>query len=292
MTKISKLIWFAVLACLPAFAQISDTTGQALLTSTCTNLNTTCDTAGVTNFNAGHDAFNVIGPQTIEATTQGYGLAQVSASGTYSGSTLNFEFSDDGGNTWYTNTCTRTDTNVQETSEAIATNAYRAWDCATGAATKFRVRQSAIGSGGPLVKITLTAGLEEPAPTIQMSLSGSSGSNPCANPHTSLISAVVAMSSTSATQFIALSGTTKVYICSLVFANSTATNPVQIEYGTGSNCATSPTVFLDKFTLPASTAAPLELTGPVFVTPAGQAVCYIQFGTTPTATMTVNYIQQ
>lgn len=288
-----RLISVALFLCLASFGfgQVSDVAGSAVLTSTCSNANTTCDAAGTTNFNS-NSAFTVLGPQTIEVNTQNYGLAQITFSGTYSGSTVNFEFSDDGGTTWYATTCTRSDTNLQETSEAIATNAYRAIECSVGAGTKFRVRQSAITSGGPRVVISLTSGLLEPAPTVQLSSAGTTGANPCANPHSSLTTTTVSMSTTSLTQFIALSGTTKIYPCSILISNSSATATVAIKTGTGSNCGTGTATFYDAFTMPASTAAPLVINGNLGAMPAGAAACYVLTGTTPTATMTFSYVQQ
>src|ERR1700737_4101974 len=85
-------------------AQVSDRTASASLTSTCSNATTTCDTAGVTVFAQYND---VTGPQAVEMSTQNYGLAQITVHGTYSGSTINFEFSDDGGTSWYPTICTR-----------------------------------------------------------------------------------------------------------------------------------------------------------------------------------------
>lgn len=283
-----RLIALLALFCLPALAQNSDRHLFAQLTSTCSNANSTCDTAGTTVFGGLGD---VLGPQTIEANVQGYGLATITASGTYSGSIIQFEFSDDGGTTWYPNTCARVDTNIQEGSEAVTTNAFRAWECSVGAATRMRVRQSAITTGGPVIGVTLTSGIVEPAPTNQLSQSGSNGSNPCANPHTNLQSAFVAMSTTSLTQFVAAVTGQKFYVCSVVATNSTATNPVTISYGTGSNCATGTQLAIDKFTAPASTASPVVIY-PGFVTPVSQALCYQQFGTTPTGSLLVNYVQQ
>jgi len=166
-----KLFWLVLAAALlvpfDALGQQSDVSiGPAFLTAACTNANTTCDTA---NTPVQGPNGSVIGPATIEGNTQGYGIVQITLNGTSTatGSTLNFEFSDDGGTSWYPNTCTRTDIPVQEPNEAIPASVYRAWDCAVGAATRFRVRQSAIGSGQAVVRATLTAGLLEPAPTVQ-----------------------------------------------------------------------------------------------------------------------------
>ena len=292
-TKIVLLV-LAVLS-IHALGQISDRrvpgpNGFVQLTSTCSNANTTCDTAGTTVFD---QQGNVLGPQTIEANTISYGLATVTVTGTYSGSTISFEFSDDGGTTWYQNTCTRTDLAIQETSEALPSNTTRAWECGVGASTRIRVRQTAFSSGALQIALTLSSVSLEPAPTNQLSLNGTSGSNPCTNPHASLNSAFVAMSTTALTQFIAAVAGSKIYVCSVVATNSTATNPITISYGTGSNCGTGTQLAIDKFTAPASTAPPVVIGGPVlFVTPASQALCYQQFGTTPTGSLLVNYIQQ
>lgn len=164
-----RVILFLICAAIASYAQNSDTriplgNGYIPLTSTCANANSTCDTAGVTNF--GQNGA-VMGPQTLEFNTQGYGLAVIYVSGTSTavGSTISFEFSDDGGTSWYLNTCTRTDASIQETGEAVPSATYRAFDCGVGAATRMRVRQTAISSGTLFVSATLTTGLVEPAPT-------------------------------------------------------------------------------------------------------------------------------
>jgi hypothetical protein len=105
----------------------------------------------------------------IPVATVGYSVATVTVNGTYAGITVNFEFSDDGGTTWYSDTCTRTDTNVQESSEALPSNQSRAWDCGVFAATNFRVRSSAFTSGTANVGITLSAASIEPAQTVSIS---------------------------------------------------------------------------------------------------------------------------
>jgi hypothetical protein len=105
----------------------------------------------------------------IPVATVGYSVATVTVNGTYAGITVNFEFSDDGGTTWYSDTCTRTDTNVQESSEALPSNQSRAWDCGVFAATNFRVRSSAFTSGTANIGITLSAASIEPAQTVSVS---------------------------------------------------------------------------------------------------------------------------
>jgi hypothetical protein len=105
----------------------------------------------------------------IPVSTTGYGVATVTVNGTYAGITVNFEFSDDGGTTYYADTCSRTDTNVQEASEALPSNQSRAWDCGVFAATNFRVRSSAFTSGTANIGITLSAASIEPAQTVSIS---------------------------------------------------------------------------------------------------------------------------
>jgi len=292
MKNLTKYLFgFVLLSSLGWGQSLSDISVQNVpLTSTCTNTNISCDTAGVTNFVI-NSSFNVQGPQTLEVTTQGYGLIQMTFQGTYSGATENFEVSNDGGTTWFTTTCTRIDTNIQETSETITANAYRGIECSVGAGTKFRVRQSAIGSGGPTVAATLTSGLVEAAPTVQLSLGGVGGSNPCANPHAALSSALVSLSGTTLTQSIALSGSTRIYICDIIAGWANAAGTVVVSYGTGANCGTGTQAIGGTLILPASSSAPTTLPDPFFVTPPGQALCYT-LATSTSGTLIVNYMQQ
>ena len=88
------------------------------------------------------------------------------------------------------------------------------------------------------------------------------------------------------TQVVALSGSTKIRVCSVSLNPSTTTaGSVDLVYGTGSNCATGITTLTGAFTLPASAVVnipvPLTSNGPL-ITPAAQALCV------RTATATVN----
>jgi hypothetical protein len=79
------------------------------------------------------------------------------------------------------------------------------------------------------------------------------------------------------TQVVALSGTTKIRVCSTTFFPSTATaGSVDLVYGTGSSCATGITTLTGAATLPAAAVVSIPLsissTGPL-ITPAGQALC-------------------
>lgn len=288
---------FVLLAACLAGAQISDITspGTITLTSTCTNLHTTCDTAGVTNFNI-NSPFNVQGPQTIEVTTQGYGLATVSVTGTYSGSTLNFDFSDDGGNTWYQEICTRTDANIQEASEVLPSNATEAWDCGVGAATKFRVRQSALSTGAPTVRITLTTGLLEPAPSVAISATIGT-TDPCMNPGVLKQSVPINITTATTTSLVAASGTTAVYVCSYSMTlNSivTTATTAQLEYGTGGSCTgtNALTGLYGAGGITAGVPIPIVQPSPLKATPAANGVCLVSAGATVNIQGVLTYVQQ
>lgn len=99
-------------------------------------------------------------------------------------------------------------------------------------------------------------------------------------------SATFSVASTT-TQVVALSGTTKIKVCSFDFNPSTATaGSVDLVYGTGANCATGITTLTGAYTLPA--AALVDITPSTLgnygalITPAAQALCV------RTVTSTVN----
>lgn len=287
-----------------AFPQASDrripgSNGFVALTATCANANTTCDSA-TTVFGPNGD---VIGPQTIEVNTQGYGLAVVYVSGVSNGvgSTLNFEFSDDGGTSWYANICTRTDANIQEGSEAVPTTTFRAWDCGVGAATRFRVRQSAISSGAIQSAITLTAGLVEPAPTVAIA-NTPGATDPCQNPGLLKSSAFVNITTATTTALVAVSGTTAVYVCQITaeLSNSTTASTILFEQGTGATCAGAPTAltatYANATTVATVSSVPIVIGGGsamAFKTAASNGLCAVTtVGTTPTIAVTVTFVQQ
>jgi len=106
---------------------------------------------------------------TVSVATTGMGDVGVTVNGTYAGVTINFEFSDDGGTTWYSNVCTRTDASIQEAGEALPSNQTRAWDCGVYATTNFRARASAWTSGTVNVGLTAVATSIEPAMSVAQS---------------------------------------------------------------------------------------------------------------------------
>jgi hypothetical protein len=117
------------------------------------------------------------------------------------------------------------------------------------------------------------------------------GGNPCLNPSASLVSATGATSGTTAVQIIALSGTTKVYLCSLSVIGVSGTTPTfSLVQGTGTNCGTGQTVLVQAWTTTAG--AIYAFANPVAVTAAGNAVCYLDTGTSPVQRYTLTYVQQ
>lgn len=126
---------------------------------------------------------------------------------------------------------------------------------------------------------------------VTMAASSISGSNPCVNPTSTLVSIAGATSGTAAVQIIALSGSTKVYICSMSIIGVSGTTPTfSLVQGTGSNCASSQTVLKQSWATAAGTL--YAFANPVAVGVAGQAVCYLDTGTTPIQNYQITYVQQ
>jgi hypothetical protein len=121
------------------------------------------------------------------------------------------------------------------------------------------------------------------------------GGNLCLNPSATLNSLSTAMSTTSATQIIALSGSTRIYICSVAFGLGAGTSPTfTLEYGTGTNCGTGTTTILPATPIlvsSPSSASWFVMQTPFWVTPSGQALCYVLGGTSPTGRLLLTYVQ-
>ena len=119
------------------------------------------------------------------------------------------------------------------------------------------------------------------------------GSNPCHNPAATLNSLNVSLSGTTATQVVAISGSTKIYLCAMVVGWGGGTSPTfSLEYGTGTNCATGTTVVIPATAISTGTPNSPAYPNDFFVTPGGQALCYILTGTSPTGKLIASYVQQ
>ncbi|HLJ26552.1 MAG TPA: hypothetical protein VKY85_07565 [Candidatus Angelobacter sp.] len=141
------LLCAALFCCSPLLVAQSDVSYSAQLTTAYTQADNNCPATAC-----------------LTVTSANYGSVGIGVSGTYAGSTLVFEYTPDGGRTWDLRNCSRGDTPLQESSEALPSNQSRAWNCGAYATTNFRVRQSAIGSGAPNIVLLLSGKPIEPAP--------------------------------------------------------------------------------------------------------------------------------
>lgn len=117
------------------------------------------------------------------------------------------------------------------------------------------------------------------------------GGNPCVNSAATLMSITGATSGTSNVQIIALSGSTKIYICSLTVIGVSGTTPTfSLVSGTGSNCASTAATVLQAWTTAAGTL--YQFANPLAVVAAGSALCYKGTGTTPVQNYAMTYVQQ
>lgn len=117
-----------------------------------------------------------------------------------------------------------------------------------------------------------------------------SSTNGCASNNGAMNSIALNASTTSLTQIIALSAGKKIYVCAAYIQGGGTTPTLSLEYGTGTNCATGTTVLTQAVAL--TTAAPgISWPGPGPVVPAGNALCYVLTGTSPTAVGWIAYVQ-
>jgi len=300
-----RILPFLLLFSALAFAQsvLPNINYNGYLNVTCSNVNTACaNGVFVTSFGTSSTAGPLGTGSTLDIPVANYSAATVTVSGTYAGSTINFEFSDPtSGTNYFQEVCARTDINLLEVSEVLPTNQVRAWNCPVWAATRFRVRQSAYTSGIVNVWITLTQAAIDPSLVVAASITNIAGaSDPCQDVSAIKQSAAIAISSATTVQLIALSGTTTIYVCGFTAAAGAGTNPsIQFEYGTGTNCAGSPTVLTGAMATGVTVATGVP--GPIFTSAgagtafksaAGNEICAVTAGTTPNFQGFISYVQQ
>lgn len=304
---ILAMLILAASLCLGQGTTLPNISYVALLNATCTNANSACSGA-VFAGSGGVPALpqsnqGVLGSgSAIDVPTANYNAATITVSGTYAGSTINFDFSDStGGGNYFQEVCARTDINLLEVSEVLPTNQVRAWQCPVWGGYRFRVRQSAYTSGAVNVTITLTQAAIDPSLVVAASITNIAGaSDPCSDVSAIKSSATVNISSATTTQLVALSGTTSVYVCGYQLAAGAGTNPsIQFEYGTGASCGTGTTALTGAMatgvTVSTTVAGPVFSAGPdatVLKTPSGNALCLVSGGTTPNWQGFISYVQQ
>jgi hypothetical protein len=276
---------------------------NAQLNATCSNANTGCTNAVfVTGYGSTGTPGSFGTGAALDIPVANFAAATVTVSGTYAGSTINFEFSDPtSGTNYFQEVCARTDINLLEISEVLPTNQVRAWNCPVWAATRFRVRQSAYTSGSVNVWVTVTQAAIDPSLVVAASIANVAGaSDPCQDLSAIKTSVPISAAGVGTTQLVALSGTTAVYVCSYQAAANAGTNPsFQLEYGTGSSCGTGTTALTGAMStgVTVSTTAP----GPIFESspgnsilkaPAGNALCMVVAGTSAVFNGWLSYVQQ
>ena len=118
--------------------------------------------------------------------------------------------------------------------------------------------------------------------------------DPCANPSLIKSSAAINVSSATTTQIVALSGTTKIYVCE-ADVNAVGTSPsVKFITGTGTACAT-PDQTLTGAMVPSATVGTVHFGygGSMWTSNAGDELCLVSAGgTVTTETGFVTYVQQ
>lgn len=299
------LLTLVLLVSAAAFGQsvLPNISYNGQLNATCSNANTGCSNAVfVTGYGLTGTPGSFGTGAALDIPVANYAAATITVSGTYAGSTINFEFSDPtSGTNYFQEVCARTDINLLEISEVLPTNQTRAWNCPVWAATRFRVRQSAYTSGNVNVWITVTQAAIDPSLVVAASIANIAGaSDPCQDLSAIKQSAPIAISTATTTQLVALSGTTLIYVCSYQAVAGAGTNPsLQFVYGTGSSCGTGTTSLTGAMatgvTVSATAPGPiLESSGgnTLFKTIAGNALCVTTGGTTPNFQGWVSYVQQ
>lgn len=116
------------------------------------------------------------------------------------------------------------------------------------------------------------------------------GGNPCQNPSATVLGVAGATSGTAAVQLVALSGTTKIYVCSVTVTGVSGTTPTfALQYGTGTACAVGTVTAIGPLTT--TTLISYNFNSPI-VTSAGAELCYIQTGSSPINNYSITYAQQ
>jgi len=124
-------------------------------------------------------------------------------------------------------------------------------------------------------------------------LGASVAADPCASAGTPKSS--VAINAAATAQLVPILNNSAVYVCGYSFTIAgSATATAQLEYGTGATCGTGTTVLTGSFL---GGTAPVPITsqavpGTVAKTPAGNALCLVAGGATPSIQGVLTYVQQ
>lgn len=191
-------------------------------------------------------------------------------SGTWS-ATAQFEFSVDSGATW-TALAVGPMPNGQQVTSSTANGV---WQADAAGFTNVRIRVSAFSSGTVAAQASLAYGIngQTPGPV-----------DPCASAAIDKSSFSVAISTATTTVVQAGSAGKRVYVCAFtIIWTSGATPSIQFEVGSAGNC-TSPTAKTGVMALPVTSGQGLIVGAghTLFSGTAGQDMCIVSAGTTPT----------
>jgi hypothetical protein len=230
--------------------------------------------------------------------------------GSITGGVLTFEVSDDGGTTWYAGDAYRMGTSGVDITYALSGASVQAWQVPVAGFTNFRIRLSTVISGAGTANVAVQAingqahidnvtssntgqsipqadGLSNTEAIPLWSVNGAATAGAirvlpfmfnaatydrqfiCAS------QAVFNLSGSGATQIIALSGTTVIRICHISMS-TTATEDIQIEQGTGSNCGTNNAAITGLYKSVQSMALDFTPQESLRTTTGGRAVCINQ----------------
>jgi len=309
MKKLLFLILLALSAALSAQTVLPNVSYQAMLNSTCTNANSSCSGAvfvGSGGISSNPGTAGVLGSGSVlDVPVANYTNATITIQGTYSGATINFDFSDNwggGGVYYFQEVCARTDINLLEGSESPPTNQTRAYQCPVWGAYRFRVRASALTSGAVNVTITLSQVGVDPSLVVAASISNISGaSDPCLDVSALKSSAAINLSSATTTQIVAASAGKTIYVCGGSFTiqgSASTAGSVVFETGTQTTnpCDTSTATRTGAFVGFTTAANPSTImltgNGTLFSSLSGGQICIVSAGTTVSDQGFISYVQQ
>jgi len=211
---------------------------------------------------------------TNSISVSGYGNVAVTyeQSGTITGGVITFEVSADG-TVWVPIQMVSVGNQGGNFTYPLQ-NGNNAWQMYVGGLTNFRVRLSTVISGGGTATIII-------APTPLATEFPTTPGGFCTQ------SAVITLTTSGLTQIIAASGNQVIHICNISIAFASGVN-VQLETGTGTNCASSTTALTGTYQSILTLA--LDFVNGTLNTPAGVALC-VNLGASVTGGGVIEYIQ-
>lgn len=167
--------------------------------------------------------------------------------------------------------------------QVISATANGVWQADVAGMTAIRIRLSAFSSGTVVAQLSLSYGISQ----LQ-----SQPVDPCASAAIDKSSFAVAVSTATTTVIQAGTAGKRVYVCAFaIFYTSGTTPTAQFEVGSAGNC-TGPTVKTGAMAIPATSGqGPIAGAGhTLFSGAAGQDMCLVSTGTTPTYNGWVTFV--